>query len=80
MEYLQEQFEKYRLNNPSCSKPRYWNFRSSDLFRILDEFKDRLNCIKVSKKKLPYKLYRNYNIFFLLISTKNTIFLFFSRC
>lgn len=45
-EYLREQFKIFKLNNPSC-KPRYWNFRSNDLFGVLDNFKDRLNCIKV---------------------------------
>jgi len=47
--YLQEQFEKYKLNNPSYKlvKLNYWNFETNDLFQNLNAFEYRLNCIKV---------------------------------
>lgn len=48
-EYLQKQFETFLLKNPvsyDC-KPRYWNFRTNDLFESLNAFETRLNNIKV---------------------------------
>ncbi|VVC42906.1 Dynein heavy chain, domain-1, partial [Cinara cedri] len=48
MEYFSEKFEKFKLKNPVLRnlKPRYWNFRTCDLFERLDAFEERLNCLK----------------------------------
>ncbi|VVC31188.1 Dynein heavy chain, domain-1, partial [Cinara cedri] len=48
MGYLSEKFEKFKLKNPVLRnlKPRYWNFRTCDLFERLDAFEERLNCLK----------------------------------
>lgn len=63
-EYLQKQFEKFVLKNPiSCNcKPRFWNFRTNDLFESLNAFETRLNNIKVG-----------VNIFILYIEFKTII-------
>lgn len=50
-EYIQKQFERLLLQIPVTQnyKPRYWNFRTNDLFEGLDKFEHRLSCIKVCK-------------------------------
>lgn len=48
---LQKLFEQFILKNPSREyNVRYWNFDTNDLFRSLNTFEDRVNCIKVCDK------------------------------
>lgn len=42
-------------------KPRYWNFNMNDLFSKVNEYEDRLNCIKVREKQITKYLIKLRN-------------------